>query len=361
MDHDTEDTNPRAKESLRLYLDRANHFIDLESRSFSGETYLLAIIRGYANTWCVHREWLLEKTSLLLRYGADIQARDGNNAGCFQVLFDEYSPGHVVKPFPNKHFYLYVLLLLEQGGDVFAPDRWGISPTAKALASGLGTLWFRALIECSLHYNLTSVLAEDHAMWHKWREIESSHEGNQHEKCSGQRDTTEPRDESNSAIESFADSVHYGYTSSRSTQMQFFRCSDQQCGWTVWNYLQILSTTPGPTRWGTVIIDWAINRHTHEFLSQSTYFCGCIACHFSHTSRRLDEESDDDTDPMDDDLEKTISCRSISTGVSDHQNTRCCSHRLNNDSFDAAAAPCLRNHPCLESNKISPIASVSDH
>ena len=184
---------------------------------------------------------------------------------------------------------------------MLTPDRYGISPTTQALAEGFGTLWFRALAECSLHYDLTSVLAQDHAMWHRWKENESSHGNNQHKKRYGRRAITEYGDESNSTSYPFTNSVDHGYRSSNSSPMQLYQCADADCEWHVWKYLEILSTRPSSTACGKAIIDWAIEGHTHEFLSQSTYFCGCVArLKFNHSPEESDEESDEVSDEVSD-------------------------------------------------------------
>ncbi|MCJ1379432.1 palmitoyltransferase akr1 [Xylographa soralifera] len=349
-------------DTLRLYLDQASHFIDLKTPDKFGKICLLELVRTMG---FVHAKCIPAMTLLLLECGADIHARDEDHNGCFHVLFrlgyrrlTSYYPYETVSAYPNQAIYEYIMLLLDNGGDVFARNKWGRSPTAYAMMRGFETLWLRALVECSLHYDLPSFLAEDHARWHRWRATESSHEGRRHEKPSGQRDTGDSRQETHSAVDPIAHREDNESSFSGSSSLQFCRCSDLDCEWEVWKHLDIVSTCP----FGHVIIEWAIGDHTLESLSQKTYSCMCDKCLFSQSSRMLDEEADGNTDPMDDDLEEEESPQSTNEVFGRAASSQVYSMMVSQDNAPRNSTSfSLPLHSALADHSRPPIASVSDH
>ena len=214
----------------------ADPYIDLEQRDNQGRTALMLLVLHASRVGThVDQEEIYDMTMTLLDHGADINASDLDDKGCFEIICD------AIPLFHHKQMLRLLTLLIDRGYDIYRTDCKKLSVCETALKSHFGHLWFEALQASKFDYRLSLVLVEDHARYHQRLEAdtdcrsEMSHDGH------GNPEVLESRGN----VREIA-----------VTNVPFTRCPDRTCGWLGWRYTICFSTTTNPDGGGDVLHRW---------------------------------------------------------------------------------------------------------
>jgi len=222
-----------------------------------------------ADQWQFSRE----KARLLLNHGAKIDTQNKQSTGCFHGLFKAIEDHWLIwvrdkdlclnpESVGRTEVYRFLTLLLDRGGEPLMANSsqyWhrfsGCSVTERAFSIGLGKVWLATLKNCSHPYDISEFLAEDHAR------ICNIMSTRCHRKSTPQQDYQNRSGTESTFAKAMLDDLVIDFAT---PILKFPACSQQDCDWVLWEYLDGLNLQPDPKEGPGLVTEWALSDRTPD-------------------------------------------------------------------------------------------------